>query len=83
MRLELDAARKEISFVAAVLVGPNGGRKIVEIRKMDSEARKEIKEFIKRAKPILRKKEKIFMVQYFGVSSAQLEVASKSVRLVD
>ena len=83
MRMKLDATRPQINLVAAVLVGPAGGRKIVRLEIASVAGVQAVKDFIDEVRPILKKREKIFMIKYMGVSTEQLEAVASHVRLVD
>ena len=85
MRMELDAARPSISLVAAVLVGPAGGRRIIKLEMNDSggKAKESISKHIKKVRRVLKKREKVFLIQFSGVSTEQLEAVASHVRLVD
>ena len=85
MRLELDATKPSISLIAAVLVGPAGGRRIIRLEMNDSggKAKESITKYVKKVRRVLKKREKVFLVQFGGVSTEQLEAVASHVRLVD
>ena len=83
MRMKLDATKAQINLVAAVLVGPAGRRKIVSLEIATVDGVQKVKDFIDEVHPVLKKKEKIFMIKYTGVSTEQLEAVASHVRLLD
>jgi hypothetical protein len=85
MRMELDATKTSVSLVAAVLVGPAGGRRVIrmEINDRGGKAKESLKKHIDKLRPVLKKREKIFLVQFMGVSIEHLEGIATHVRLVD
>ena len=83
MRMKLDATRAQINLVAAVVVGPAGGRKIIGLEVATIEGMQNIKVLIDSVRPVLKNREKVFMLKYSGVSADQLEAVASHVRIVD
>lgn len=81
----LDDAQRTASVVAAVLVGRNGGKKIVimDIENGDGCGIDAVKEYVDEIQHLVKPREKLLTVQFKGLSVRGLEQIATHVKVID